>query len=293
MLAGDQAALAVAGVAVGVVGRLAEHRDGAGLLVPPQDAVVGDVAPEQAALVAEIDRPLGPAAAIGEAFDGGQGDAVLGEARMKNFHTLVRVAPARLPHDRSLRYGCSDRGASPRPLEAAHAQHPARRARGSGRVERVVRAAYTVYVERIGAPPGPMLDDYTARLREGAVWVVEAGVAIAALVVLLAQGGPPAARQYRGGAGASGPGARPAAHGVRRSRGTGAGPARASPLHPPAHAREHRAVCPHPAGPRSGDTGRTASTACSSANRHELRRGGDRRRAAPGSGPRPPCGRPG
>ena len=66
VLAGDEAALAVAGVAVGEVGGLAVDADRARLLLPLQDAVVGDVAPQQIAPVAEIDRPLGPAAAGGE-----------------------------------------------------------------------------------------------------------------------------------------------------------------------------------------------------------------------------------
>jgi hypothetical protein len=64
MLAGDQAAAAVAGVAVGVVGGLAEDRDVARFLVPAQDAVVGDVAPQEVTAVAEIDRSLGPTAAV-------------------------------------------------------------------------------------------------------------------------------------------------------------------------------------------------------------------------------------
>ena len=37
-------------------------------------------------------------------------------------------------------------------------------------VERIVAAAYAVYVERIGKPPGPMLDDYAARIAEGSLW---------------------------------------------------------------------------------------------------------------------------
>jgi hypothetical protein len=53
MLAGDEAALAVAGVAVGEVRRLAEDRDRAAFLVIAQDAVVGDVAPQEIAPVAE------------------------------------------------------------------------------------------------------------------------------------------------------------------------------------------------------------------------------------------------
>src|SRR3954447_5987703 len=43
VLAGDQPSLAVAGVAVGVVRRLAEHADRTGLLIPAHDAVIGDV----------------------------------------------------------------------------------------------------------------------------------------------------------------------------------------------------------------------------------------------------------
>ena len=45
MLAGHQPALAVAGIAVGVVRRLAEKTDGAGLLVPAADAIARHVAP--------------------------------------------------------------------------------------------------------------------------------------------------------------------------------------------------------------------------------------------------------
>ena len=71
VLAGDEPALAVAGVAVGVVRRLAVHAGAPGLLVPAHDAVVGNVAPQQAARVAEIDRPLAPAHAGREPLDAG------------------------------------------------------------------------------------------------------------------------------------------------------------------------------------------------------------------------------
>jgi ribosomal protein S18 acetylase RimI-like enzyme len=53
-------------------------------------------------------------------------------------------------------------------------------------VEEIVRGAYSIYVERIGKPPGPMLDDYGKLIAEGAVSVLEDGNgAIAALMVLL------------------------------------------------------------------------------------------------------------
>jgi ribosomal protein S18 acetylase RimI-like enzyme len=55
-------------------------------------------------------------------------------------------------------------------------------------VEAIVAAAYTVYVARIGKPPGPMLDDYAAHIAAGEVSVYEEeDGALAGLVVLLPQ----------------------------------------------------------------------------------------------------------
>jgi ribosomal protein S18 acetylase RimI-like enzyme len=52
-------------------------------------------------------------------------------------------------------------------------------------VAAIVDEAYRPYVARIGKPPGPMLDDYAARIDEVAVWVLEQGAVIVGLVVLL------------------------------------------------------------------------------------------------------------
>ena len=52
-------------------------------------------------------------------------------------------------------------------------------------IERVVDAAYTPYIARIGKRPGPMLDDYRARVAAGAVWVVRITEGLAGLAVLL------------------------------------------------------------------------------------------------------------
>jgi len=53
-------------------------------------------------------------------------------------------------------------------------------------VERIVRDAYGKYVERIGKPPGPMLDDYGALIAEGRVSVLEeADGTMTAIIVLL------------------------------------------------------------------------------------------------------------
>ena len=49
----------------------------------------------------------------------------------------------------------------------------------------VVDQAYGHYVARMGKPPGPMFDDYEARVSEGVVWVLEDGAAIAGIIVLL------------------------------------------------------------------------------------------------------------
>jgi GNAT superfamily N-acetyltransferase len=49
----------------------------------------------------------------------------------------------------------------------------------------IVDEAYRHYITRLGKPPGPMLDDYAARVSEGAVWVLEEGTVLAAIIVLL------------------------------------------------------------------------------------------------------------
>ncbi|MBV9860742.1 MAG: GNAT family N-acetyltransferase [Alphaproteobacteria bacterium] len=53
-------------------------------------------------------------------------------------------------------------------------------------VEDIVRRAYGVYIERIGKPPGPMLDDYRRLIAAGAVSVAmaEDGIVTAILVLL-------------------------------------------------------------------------------------------------------------
>ena len=53
-------------------------------------------------------------------------------------------------------------------------------------IEEIVTAAYVHYVERIGKPPGPMLDDYAGLIATGVVHVWEEdGRAVAAVIVLL------------------------------------------------------------------------------------------------------------
>src|SRR6266446_669042 len=97
VLAGDEAALAIARVAVGIVRRLAEHGGAAALLIPAQDAVVGNVAPQQAARVAEPYRTFTPARAGEKPFDAGVEHAIFQKARVEDLDGRVRIALARLP----------------------------------------------------------------------------------------------------------------------------------------------------------------------------------------------------
>ena len=60
---------------------------------------------------------------------------------------------------------------------------PARHA-DAAPVSAIVDAAYAAYVPRIGRKPGPMLDDYAARIAAGQVWVMEREGALAGVLVL-------------------------------------------------------------------------------------------------------------
>lgn len=52
-------------------------------------------------------------------------------------------------------------------------------------VEAVVRDAYSPYILRMRRKPGPMLDDYAARIRDGTAWVLEADGTVTGVLVLL------------------------------------------------------------------------------------------------------------
>jgi len=52
-------------------------------------------------------------------------------------------------------------------------------------IRQIVDEAYRRSIPRIGKPPAPMLDDYAARVSQGAVWVIEERSAIAGVIVLL------------------------------------------------------------------------------------------------------------
>lgn len=56
-------------------------------------------------------------------------------------------------------------------------------------IKRCVHEAYAQYVERIGEPPGPMLDDYRQVVRDRRVFVIESSGEIAGAVVLIEERG--------------------------------------------------------------------------------------------------------
>ena len=51
-------------------------------------------------------------------------------------------------------------------------------------VSECVAASYQMYVSRIGKKPAPMLDDYSALIEAGSVWVLPMDQTIAGLIVL-------------------------------------------------------------------------------------------------------------
>src|SRR5262249_3241038 len=97
VLAGDQAALTVSRVTVCLVRWTAKHADRAGRFIPTHDAVVGGVAPQQIAPVAEPDRALAPRHAGGEPLHANDVRPVFEEAWIEYLDGRVRIARARRP----------------------------------------------------------------------------------------------------------------------------------------------------------------------------------------------------
>ena len=92
VLAGDLAALAIEGVAVGVAGGVAHHADVAVVLEPAELDVVGDVGPDEVLADAVPGRALGPEHARMEAPDGRVADLDLGEALVEDDDVGIGVA---------------------------------------------------------------------------------------------------------------------------------------------------------------------------------------------------------
>ena len=80
----------VTGVAVGKVGRLLKHTDRAGGFFPFEDAVVGNIAPQQVAPIAKPDRAFRPAAPGVQALHGGELEPVLFKAWIERGDGRIR-----------------------------------------------------------------------------------------------------------------------------------------------------------------------------------------------------------
>jgi len=52
-------------------------------------------------------------------------------------------------------------------------------------IEHIVHLAYKGYTPRLGKPPGPMTNDYHAKVRSGKVWVLLLGGEIVGIIVLV------------------------------------------------------------------------------------------------------------
>src|SRR5580698_7519262 len=99
MLGSHETPLTVARIAVRKQIRAgAKDADRASFLGPPHDPVIGDVAPQQIATVAEPDRAFAPTASFGESLDGRKRIDVAGKARIEHADGFVRIARQILLH---------------------------------------------------------------------------------------------------------------------------------------------------------------------------------------------------
>ena len=89
-----------------------------------------------------------------------------------------------------LRYDANIHEWQPRAVSMPNLQpRPATAADAAG-IAGCVRAAYSPWIERIGRPPGPMLDDYGEVVRDHRAYVIEGGgELIGALVLIEKEGG--------------------------------------------------------------------------------------------------------
>ena len=105
VFAGDESALAIARVAVGEIRRRTIDARARRDLVPAQHAVVGNVAPDQAAPVAHPHRSFAPARAGVEPLDARRLDAIFGKARVERDDARIWIAQVFFPRGESGRGG--------------------------------------------------------------------------------------------------------------------------------------------------------------------------------------------
>src|SRR5215207_10627607 len=116
VLAGDEPALPVDDVAVGITCGITEHAGLPGGLVPSQHAVVRDIAPDEIAMRREVSRSLGPAAALVELFDLRCDLDEVAEAVVEDL--VVADAHAPLPNGAASLHTGAERSSAVRPRRA-------------------------------------------------------------------------------------------------------------------------------------------------------------------------------
>src|SRR2546428_799692 len=97
VLTAHEAALPVARVSVREIGRRAIDAGAARLLIPAHNAIIRDIAPQQAARISEIDRPLAPPHPGREPLHTRQRQTIFREAGIETLDRRVWITLARLP----------------------------------------------------------------------------------------------------------------------------------------------------------------------------------------------------
>src|SRR5262245_10933184 len=107
MLARDKAPLPVAGVTVGVIGRLTEHTDRARLFSPAQHPIVRNIAPQQIAPIPKPAGAFGPQCPCVESLHRGMSEGIGLEAWVEDPDGRIwvsdRARPAPIPASRCAR----------------------------------------------------------------------------------------------------------------------------------------------------------------------------------------------
>src|ERR1700730_1828439 len=109
MFAGDEAALSISRIAVGVVGRAAENGEAAVFLVVFHDPVVRNVAHQYVPLLREIHGALSPPHACRKLFERAGINAVFRKAWIEDYYCRIRIALVRRERERLCECGFTQR----------------------------------------------------------------------------------------------------------------------------------------------------------------------------------------
>src|ERR1700738_1302564 len=111
MFAGDEAALSITRIAVGVVGRAAEDGEAAVFLAVFHDPVVRNVAHQHIALLREVHWPFSPPHAGRKLFERAGVKAIFRKAWIENLNRRIGIALVRRKRERLSEHGLTQRRA--------------------------------------------------------------------------------------------------------------------------------------------------------------------------------------